>query len=138
VGRLTAGAAAGYSHVTTSVTFTPGSTASSWELVLAPRVGYAAPLGRRVSLWPRLGLTYVHGVLEDLGLPGVVGYNPIGTVYALTIEVPVVVIVTSHVFVDLGPTSDQGLGGRATTITFPVLYPKQRDIGVQAALGGYF
>jgi len=134
-GRLTAGGAAGYFRVRSSSSmFQPATTTSG--VALAARVGYAAAVGRRVALWPRLGFTFVHHATEsDVVFQGIPASSTT-TVYALTVEVPVIVMVAPRFFVELGPTYDHGVEGH--TGSLDALYPKQNDLGVQAGLGGYF
>jgi hypothetical protein len=136
--RLSLGAALTYFHISQSVDGSNSNPTIS-GYVLAPRVGYALPLGRAVSLWPRLGFTYVH--FET-------GNNAAGStttdisVYAVTIEAPLLFAVSSHFFLSLAPTLDLGVGGStstpgpmgATTSTDR----KETDYGVVAGLGGFW
>jgi hypothetical protein len=137
-GHLTVGAAGGYTHTSTlQQVFTgPAVRTTSWTIALGPRVGYGAALGRKVTLWPRVGFLYLHSEVSVPPIPiGVAAaFQQGGTVYALTIEVPVVVSVAPHFFVHAGPTVDSGLGGRSSFS----LDARQTDIGLQAGLGGYF
>jgi hypothetical protein len=112
------------------------ATLTTSGVTLAVRIGYAAPVGRRVAVWPRLGFTFVHHSTQTGIVFQGVQASSTTTVYALTLEVPVVVMVAPHFFVHLGPTYDHGVEGH--TGSLDPLYPKQNDIGVQAGLGGFF
>jgi hypothetical protein len=137
VGRLSVGGAAGYFRVSSTNSMLPTTTTTtSSGFLLAARIGYAAPVARRAAVWPRLGLTFVHHANESPFVFPTGPLNSTTTVYALTIEVPVVVIVAPHFFVELGPTYAHGIGGHSSP--YDTLYPKQIDFGVQAGLGGFF
>jgi hypothetical protein len=109
-----------------------------WQLLLAPRLGYAVPLSSRVSLWPRVGFTYVTALENEFGAAR-------GTLEALTLEVPFVFTVAPRFFVSLAPMADIGLGGSASLsglAGFPGtnqnIKLKQSDYGVEGGLGAYF
>jgi hypothetical protein len=80
---------------------------STTGFLLAPRIGYALPVGPRVSIWPRAGVTYWH-----------ISSNPSGTdteasasAVAVTVEVPVTILLAPRVAFMIGPTVDVGVGG---------------------------
>src|SRR5262249_8240648 len=108
----------------------------------APRVGYAAWLGSNVYMWPRVGFTFVKMTLDAGGLA-----STGNTAYALTVEVPLVIVVEAHVFVSLAPTLDARLGGPGTrarwgmgvgTSTSMSHDESVTSYGLQAALGAFF
>jgi hypothetical protein len=71
--------------------------ASNTIFELAPRIGYEAAIGPWLSVWPRLGFTYIHGS---------------GAQYsAVSLEVPLVVALAQHVAVLVTPTFDLGVAG---------------------------
>jgi hypothetical protein len=101
-----------------------------------PRIGYALPLGRSVSLWPRLGFTYVH-----LSSSGSGTTSTDLNLYAATLEVPVVFTVANHLFFSVAPTLDLGLGGSTSLNvagTSTSVDAKETDYGAQCAFGGFF
>lgn len=87
--------------------YPPGSstTASLTDVLVAPRVGYLAQLGRRWSIWPRAGVTFQFGWGDTPGAPG---YEFSTREYVLlgTMDVPVVFTVVPRVAFTLAPTFD--------------------------------
>jgi hypothetical protein len=139
VDRFSLGLAAGFFRISESfsepgVTIT-GSSPTITGFSLAPRVGYDVPLGRLVSLWPRVGFTFLH--LSSSGTNG-----DRTTLYAATIEAPLVIAVVPHFFVSITPSLDIGIGGSSsidggtggTTSTGT----KETDFGIECGLGGFF
>lgn len=102
--RVSLGAAA------TFVLISP-ENGSATVMMLAPRVGYAAQIGNRLAFWPRLGFTYAR-VSNDTGGPASVEVTQ--SLFALTLEAPLVFVLASHATLNLGPTLDLGLGGSRT------------------------
>jgi|SoiMethySBSTD1v2_1073268.scaffolds.fasta_scaffold05132_15 hypothetical protein len=106
---------------------------SSTGFLLAPRIGFAVPVGPRVSIWPRVGVTYWH-----------ISSNPSGSdtdtsssAVAVTIEVPVTILVAPRVGFTIGPTVDIGVGGSASaSVGGASISADQRytDIGGHAGL----
>ena len=87
--------------------------ASSWEVAVSPRLGYAAALGGVYTLWPRLSLDLGYGV-DD----GAERHRIVST----TLFVPVDAFVLPHVAVGIGPAVTQQLvhgidGGTAPRTT---------------------
>jgi hypothetical protein len=112
----------------------PGSRYAA--LLLAPRVGYAVPLGGRATLCPRLGFTYewVHSTgaaSETFGL------------YAVTAEALLAVRIFEQALVMVGPTFDRTFKGATTWSAadappVPNRQLDETDIGVACGVGGYF
>jgi hypothetical protein len=113
---------------------TEGSTTGSvTAFTLAPRLGFAATLGSNVAIWPRAGLTYV----EFWEPP-----DSTLTMYALSLEVPLVFTVGSHFGILAGLTADIGLGGeqKSTSTVLGIrtsVGRKTTEYGVQFGLVGY-
>jgi hypothetical protein len=102
--------------------------------LVAPRVGYAIPLSRVVSFWPRVGLTYIT-------LSGNGSGSGSSSLTAVTVEAPFV-FAARHVYVSVAPTLDLGVGGSSSANDglggTASVSQKETDYGVQCALGGYF
>jgi hypothetical protein len=127
-----------------AVVITVPSTSTADALVLVARVGYLAPLSRTVSLWARVGFTYLRttrtapSVLYSRNL----AQETFG-LYALTLEAPIAVRIVDHVVVTGGPTLDLGLKGvmkRSDPDAPPVPNRPAReiDVGVSLGVAGYF
>jgi hypothetical protein len=76
-----------------------GQTLTGFEL--APRVGYALTVGPWLSAWPRVGFTYLHATAQQFS--------------AVTIEVPLVVAIATHLAVLVAPSADIGVAGKIGT-----------------------
>ena len=100
--------------------------------LIAPRVGYAFPFTASVGLWPRGGITYVHGGVD------VDGNETNINATALTLEVPLVIAPVPHVAIGIGPSFDIGLGGSVSDEDDNKIDFKGTEIGVQASLTAYF
>ena len=107
--------------------------------MLAPRVGYAGRLAPTVWIWPRAGITYVNFSTSPSG-----GTSQSASLFAATVELPVVVALAPHALLLIGPTLDLGLSGSTkldgTAIggTNTSRDIKETDIGLQASLVLYF
>jgi hypothetical protein len=78
---------------------TSSGSSSNTGFEVAPRIGYALPLGPWLGFWPRAGVTYVHRTsLSYLGL---------------TVEAPLAITLSQHLVITFGPTLDLGLSGSA-------------------------
>jgi hypothetical protein len=137
--RFSVGLAAGF-FTTSESESQPGLTVNTSSPTItgfsfAPRVGYALPLGRVASLWPRVGFTFFHLSTSDSSSAST-------SLYAATLEVPLVITVVPHFFVSVAPTLDLGLGG--STSAFGAtggsmsVDAKETDFGLECALGGFF
>jgi len=82
---------------------------------LAPRLGYAAVVGPWLSIWARAGFTYLYTTLEQFS--------------AITIEVPLVIAVASHLGLLISPAADIGIAGKIGTAS-----AKTTDIGLSFGL----
>ncbi len=139
--RFTLGGSATVFHASVSSSSTPGvttTTSTLWGYSLAPRLGFALPLGSGVSFWPRVGFTWVQ-LSQSFS-----GSSQDTDVYALTIEAPFLFRVGSNFFLTAAPTLDLGLGGSTSqTSTFggvaaPGVDSKETDVGVLFGAGGFF
>ena len=75
--------------------------------LLAPRIGYALPVGPQVAIWPRAGVTYWHLSSNPSGTDT----NTSSSAFAVTLEVPVTILLAPRVAFTIGPTVDIGVGG---------------------------
>lgn len=111
------------------VHFAPDDGDSITGFIVAPRAGYAARLGSRLWIWPRLGFTYAQLSTNPDGA----GADLTATAYALTAEVPFAIAVAPRVVLHLGPTFDLGLGG-STSAGGLSADSSTNDFGVYAGL----
>lgn len=128
-----------------STTFTTPAKTTESTLVLAARVGYLAPLSRAVSIWPRVGFTYLRTFRDappaDF-FPSSSTSERFGF-YALTLEAPIVVRIVDHIVATAGPTLDLSLKGATETRIeqgppLPNRPAREIDVGVSLGLAGYF
>lgn len=77
---------------------------------VAPRVGYAFPLGDKLAIWPRAGVEYYDVTTSNVG-------NGSGSVtqFAVDLEAMLVVFPWNHVGFTVGPTIDIPVTGEQTT-----------------------
>jgi hypothetical protein len=147
-GRFSVGGGLTYFRATSHQTLTAFSAAlsptTSDTLVLAPRVGYLIPLARSVSVWPRVGFTYLlahrTGPAMDFGTVAV--HETFGF-YALTIEAPITIRIVDHFLLMAGPTLDLGLKGATSRQSdagpaIPNRGTRESDLGLMCGLGGDF
>lgn len=80
---------------------------ASTGFLLAPRIGYAVPVGPSVAIWPRAGVTYWHISNNPSGT----GTDTSSSAVAVTIEVPVTILLAPRVAFTIGPAVDIGVGG---------------------------
>ena len=80
---------------------------TSTGFLLAPRIGYALPVGPSVAIWPRAGVTYWH-ISTD---PSASDTDASSSAVAVTLEVPVTFFLAPRVGFMIGPTVDIGVGG---------------------------
>jgi hypothetical protein len=119
VRNLTLGGAVwAYTQLTASDSHSPASGSSTstdqpkvtyWGL--APRVGYIAPLGDTLSLWPRAGIEY-HNVSAS-SVNGSV--SPSITQFSVEAEVMLVISPWNHLGFTVGPTVDVPVSGKSTS-----------------------
>jgi hypothetical protein len=106
---------------------------SSTGFLLAPRIGFAVPVGSQVSIWPRVGVTYWH-ISSN---PSSSDTDTSSSAVAVTIEVPVTILVAPRVGFTIGPTVDIGVGGSTSaSVGGASISADQRytDIGGHAGL----
>jgi hypothetical protein len=93
----------------------PGQDDSLTSLVLAPRVGCVARLSPRLSLWPRLGVTYArtwgYSYLYSMSR-GVETNADIASVFAVGVEAPLALTLATRAAVTFGPAVNVGIAGR--------------------------
>jgi len=120
-----------YFRISSSASINGNDNALSGFLV-APRLGYAARLAPSVWLWPRAGITYVRASESSQTI----------SLFAATIDAPLVLALAPHALVSIGPTVDVGLSGSSkiddSTVTTTSEDIKETDIGFQASLLLYF
>lgn len=97
---------------------------------LVPRIGYDVALSPTSSIWPHVGLGYIHTSFDN----GSAGNNFSSYTVTLDVFVPVLFQPVPHFFLGGGPflATDlvSKLQGMDTT--------KTTDIGVMSTIGGYF
>lgn len=146
---LTVGAALGFFTASGEVENKAGNQSQTTDapsysgFLLAPRAGYAFMFTPLLGIWPRGGMTFVH-----LGTESGSGNTELSaTIYALTLEVPLVITPLPHAGFSVGPLIDLGLGGSSkVTTTDPMTNTKTTtksdvvgtDFGIQAGLFVYF
>jgi len=94
-----------------------------WGFVMAPRVGYMAPLGESSGLWARGGLTYYRLSAGEATQSGL----------GVTLEVMASVPVVSHFLLLIGPTVDWGVMGKSESREV-----KYRTFGISVAFAGWW
>ncbi len=123
-----------YFHLSTS---NSGNDNTLSGFLVAPRVGFAARLAPAVWLWPRAGITYVR-VSTDQGSGGT---SQTSSLFAATIEAPLVLALAPNALALIGPTVDVGLSGSSKIDNPGATFSsdiKETDIGLQASFLFYF
>ncbi len=87
---------------------------------LSPRFGYAIPLGRSATFWPRVGLSYLNFS----------GDGESRYLLAATLEAQIVAPIGPQVAFTFSPTLDYGVAGSSST--------KPRQAGVEVGLLAWF
>ncbi len=108
-------------------------------VLVAPRAGFAVRLAPAIWLWPRAGITYVH-LWNDFG-GTIQASSGSASLFAATVEAPVVLALAPQALALIGPTVDVGLSGsnHVTDGTSSVKHDlKETDIGLQASFMFYF
>jgi hypothetical protein len=103
-------------------------TGSETDIGVEVRGGYELALTDSISLWPRLGIGYLHRSLSGGGQDSS-GYR-----IPLIVSVPVLWHPASHFFIGAGPSLYTDLASKLESTDAG----KETDIGVTAILGGYF
>lgn len=121
---LSLGGAASYFWTSSKAVGSTSSTSIDGFMIM-PRVGYALALSPASGIWPRIGFSYLHAS----------GSGRTVDLYAVTMELPLVIVLGPHVALLAGPTIDLGVGGSqdqgSTSID-----AKETDIGVQFGIAG--
>ena len=145
IDRLSLGAALGYFSVATTSELEAGGTSMDVGdvtlsgFLLAPRVGYAVMFNDTVGIWPRGGVTYTHSGFTDNEDDDELSVN----MWALSLDVPLVIAPVPHVAFLVGPTLDYGFSGSFTSTDGATGMEEENDLtvtelGVQAGLTIYF
>jgi hypothetical protein len=141
------GAVWAYTQLTATDSHSPGTSTDQPKVTywgIAPRVGYIAPLGDTLSLWPRAGVEY-HNVSAS-SING--SASPSVTQFSIEAEVMLVISPWNHLGFTVGPTIDvpatgksssqsamgTGTSGRATTSVDSAMF----QIGASAGMLGHF
>jgi len=107
-----------------------GSTSDETTVGLVPRIGYNVPLGVSSSIWPRVGLGYIHTSTNDgSGSPGFSSYT-----VTLQVFVPLIFQPVPHFFVGGGPLVATDLISKREDQDGI----KTTNIGLLSTIGGYF
>lgn len=108
-------------------------------VLVAPRAGFAVRLAPAIWLWPRAGITYVH-LWSDFG--GTIQLaSGSSSLFAATVEAPLVLALAPQALALIGPTVDVGLSGsnKTTDGTGSLKYDlKETDIGLHVSFMFYF
>lgn len=92
----------------------PNGHSTVWAI--GPRVGYNIPLSRRLSIWPKAGLSFTStSQTIDAGPTVPDGASVSNTALALNLFVPVMLHPAPHFFVGFGPALDVDLTGDVKT-----------------------
>jgi hypothetical protein len=113
-----------------SLTYFSGSGSSSTLISLTPRVGYDFSLSSIVSIWPKVGLGYLHTSSNFTGG----GSDQTSYAVIFDVFVPVVFHPAPHFFLGGGPYLKTYLVSKVESIDAP----KVTDSGLMSVLGGYF
>jgi hypothetical protein len=109
-------------------------------ILLAPRVGYAFMFQPNIGIWPRGGLTWIHGSSSENEDPK---DETTTNVTAFTLEVPLVIAPVPHVAFLVTPALDIGIGGGSKMDRVDPLPDTETDVkstefGVTGAITVYF
>lgn len=147
--RLSVGTALSYARTSSRQTATAFPEVSlqpttNDTLVVAPRIGFLAPLRSSISLWVRAGFTYVLAHRTRAAME--FGTNELRetlALHALTLEAPLAIRVVDHFLLTAGPTLDLGLDGATSRQAeaepfLPNRRVKEIDLGLMCGFGGDF
>ncbi|MBI5532316.1 MAG: hypothetical protein HY898_06360 [Deltaproteobacteria bacterium] len=111
--------------------------------LFAPRAGFAYMFTKVVGIWPRAGITYMHGS-SDLSTPGAHTETSIN-LWDLDLECHLVITPVDHVAITVGPVVDIGIAGGYEVKQTPIPNNPEPDhdnkltnYGVAAGLLAYF
>lgn len=106
------------------------------NFLFAPRVGYAYMFGDVVGIWPRGGISYVHGSVDpDQGGGSSSHY------FAFEVDVPLVIAPVKNFGITVGPLFDVTLGGSQTERLPPPDHTRDASLvmfGLSAGIMGIF
>ena len=111
-----------------SMTSVTGGDVTTFGLM--PRVGYSLSLTDVLSIWPRIGIGYVH--------TSVSGGGGSGYVIPMLIEAPILWHPATHFFLGAGPMLSLELVDKATIAGTSMDQPKTTNFGITTMIGGYF
>ena len=109
-----------------------GVSADTTKFIISPRIGYVVRLADSLSLWPRLGIQYVHTSLSSGGQSATESSVP------LIVDVPVLWHPVPHFFMGAGFLVATELTNSGSSGGVSMDQPKTTDIGLEAMIGGYF
>lgn len=123
-GHLTAGAAVAVFHTTRPV--------STTGLLFAPRGGFLWRLGPRVSLWPRVGLDFIHA--SSSAGPEVA--RDTMNQLAVGLDASVAIVLTPSTALMVGPSANFGIHGTRTEQVDTPIATSARDVdlGIRGGL----
>lgn len=102
------------------VDYTSGAGGSTSVLSVGPRLGYNLPIGERLSVWPKVGLSIANTTIsqDDVNGISVDDDEESNTSAQLNLFVPVMFHPVQHFFLGLGPALDVDMSGeqKATTV----------------------
>lgn len=114
--HLTLGASAFFSYG--SATDADGDGASAFGFGIAPRIGYSLAFSDRVSLWPRVGVTFAYSSSSPIRASSTPATSSSTTSYTsltLNLEPTFVYLLATHFGLTAGVVVDVPLVGTATT-----------------------
>jgi hypothetical protein len=102
------------------VDYSSGPGGSTSVLSVGPRIGYNLPVGDRISVWPKVGLSIANTTLDSEEVAGITvdDDDESNTSAQLNLFVPIMFHPVDHFFLGLGPALDLDLSGeqKATTV----------------------
>ena len=105
-----------------------GMSISTTGIEVEGRVGYNLALGDMASLWPRIGIAYVHVSASSNGT------SASGYTVPLVVFAPFLWHPTQHFFLGAGPVFTTELANKLEGMS----QPKTTSYGIQALIGGSF
>lgn len=106
------------------------------NILFAPRVGYAYMFGDVVGIWPRGGISYVHGSVDPDQGGGASSHY-----FAFEIDVPLIIAPVKNFGITVGPLFDVTLGGSQTERLPPPEHTRDASLvlfGLSAGIMGIF
>ncbi len=113
--------------------------------LISPRIGFAKMFTPQVGIWPRAGITYVHGSIDSPNTNTATGATTTTSVSVgelfYTMDVNLIIAPVPHVGFTLGPTLDYLLSysqSQTPTATNPNSNYKAHALGIQAGIFAWF